>query len=89
MISPDGLPLPTDASGLVKDRSGSPLPTDPAGVPFGPDGLPLPTDSLGRFLWPATVPSVTKALPTDESGKPLLPVVDQFGASGSGPSPSG
>lgn len=79
MIDPDGLPLPTDSSGLILDRTGSPLPIDPEGVPLGPDGIPLPTDTSGRFVWSTTVPYAPKTLPTDESGKPLHPIVDQFG----------
>uniref|UniRef100_A0A914HSM9 Uncharacterized protein n=1 Tax=Globodera rostochiensis TaxID=31243 RepID=A0A914HSM9_GLORO len=82
VIGSDGLPLPTDAAGLILDRrTGSPLPTNADGVPLGADGMPLLTDTTGHFfVWAVTAPpSVTKTLPTDETGKILFPIVDQFG----------
>ncbi|KAL3085246.1 hypothetical protein niasHS_010315 [Heterodera schachtii] len=82
VVGTDGAPLPTDAAGLTVDQNGNPLPTNSDGIPISADGMPLSTDATGRFVWTTTVtaaPSVTKALPTEESGKILFPIVDQFG----------
>ncbi|KAI1721109.1 fibronectin type III domain-containing protein [Ditylenchus destructor] len=78
VMGPDGLPLPTDSSGRVVDKAGSPYPTNYQGEMIGPDGSPLPTNAEGQYVVNDEVPTEEpgRALPTDDYGKVVYPVVN-------------
>uniref|UniRef100_A0A7E4W4R9 VWFA domain-containing protein n=1 Tax=Panagrellus redivivus TaxID=6233 RepID=A0A7E4W4R9_PANRE len=70
VIGPDGKPLPTDASGNYVDaKTLEPIPTNADGQYVGPDGSPLPTNVDGGAI----------AYPTDDSGKPIYPIIGSDG----------
>uniref|UniRef100_A0A158P995 VWFA domain-containing protein n=1 Tax=Angiostrongylus cantonensis TaxID=6313 RepID=A0A158P995_ANGCA len=80
VVGNDGSPLPTDLSGAYIDEDGRIVPTDASGKPLGADGFPLPTDASGNYVTVPLEESVTKALPTDESGNVIYPVTKPDGS---------
>jgi hypothetical protein len=83
VVGPEGQLLPTDKSGIFVGPGGITFPTNNLGVPVGPDASPLPTNEIGHYI--AQVGSReddgAMALPTDDYGKEIYPIVDTAGES--------
>ncbi|VDM60366.1 unnamed protein product [Angiostrongylus costaricensis] len=80
VVGKSGSPLPTDVYGAYIDADGRPIPTDTSGKPVGQDGSPLPTDHSGNYITGPFEKTMTKMLPTDESGNLIYPVTKPGGS---------
>uniref|UniRef100_A0A1I7U3G2 Ig-like domain-containing protein n=1 Tax=Caenorhabditis tropicalis TaxID=1561998 RepID=A0A1I7U3G2_9PELO len=75
ILTLDGSPLSTDASGAVIGPDGEPIPTDASGKPLAQDGSPLPTDNNGNYVIVPDQKKKIEAQATDETGRIIYPIV--------------
>ncbi|VDM93014.1 unnamed protein product, partial [Litomosoides sigmodontis] len=80
VIGPNDQPFSKNEQGLYIDRHGQIFPTDAAGRPISVDGSPYPTDEQGRYVVMDSETVIQQAVPTDELGRIIYPVVYPDGA---------
>lgn len=76
----DGIEFKKDSAGRNVDSEGNPVPTDSMGKPVSIDSSPLPTDFFGRFIVSKGNDRISSnALPTDQMGFEIYPIVNNDG----------
>ncbi|VDK64046.1 unnamed protein product [Onchocerca ochengi] len=75
IVGPDDQPFQKNREGLHIDQYGQIVPTDSGGHPVSVDGSPYPTDEQGRYIVVDSKDVIQQAVPTDELGRIIFPVL--------------
>lgn len=79
VVDEDGALRPTDIHGRYVDAGGKQIPIDKSGRPLGHLGEILPVNNNGQFVYVDAKTESGVTLPTDETGKLVLAIVDANG----------